>query len=148
MALKDNILSNESYFIVEIKSLKRILDKTNRKYPVLCFVDEVLRGTNTLERIAASSRILASLSNENSLCFAATHDIELTYILEDYYFNYHFRERIEGNQVLFDYRLYKGRAVSRNAIKLLKLLGYSKDIIDNAEDAANQYMKTGEWSKI
>lgn len=148
MALKDNILSNESYFIVEIKSLKRILDKTNRKYPVLCFVDEVLRGTNTLERIAASSRILGSLANENSLCFAATHDIELTYILEDYYSNYHFRERIEGNQVLFDYRIYKGRAVSRNAIKLLKLLGYSKDIIDNAEDAANQYMKTGEWSKI
>lgn len=146
MALKDNILSNESYFIVEIKSLKRILDKSRGKYPILCFVDEVLRGTNTLERIAASSRILASLTKENALCFAATHDIELTYILEKHYSNYHFRERIEGNQVLFDYKLYKGRAVSKNAIKLLNLLGYSKDIISDAEAAADEYMKTGEWS--
>ncbi|NLL01367.1 MAG: hypothetical protein GX271_12005 [Clostridiales bacterium] len=148
MALKDNILSNESYFIVEIKSLKRILDKAKGKYPILCFVDEVLRGTNTLERIAASSRILASLKNENALCFAATHDIELTYILQKQYSNYHFRERIEGNQVLFDYKLYKGRAVSKNAIKLLKLLGYSRNIISNAEAAADEYMTTGEWSTI
>jgi DNA mismatch repair ATPase MutS len=148
MALKDNILSNESYFIVEIKSLKRILDKAKGKYPILCFVDEVLRGTNTLERIAASSRILASLSKENALCFAATHDIELTYILEKNYSNYHFRERIEGNQVLFDYKLHKGRAISKNAIKLLKLLGYTNAIISDAEAAADQYMKTGEWNTI
>ena len=148
MALKDDILSNESYFIVEIKSLKRILDNSRGKYPILCFVDEVLRGTNTLERIAASSRILASLAKENALCLAATHDIELTYILEKHYANYHFRERIEGNQVLFDYKLYKGRAVSKNAIKLLNLLGYSKDIISDAETAADEYMKTGEWSAI
>lgn len=148
MALKDNILSNESYFIVEIKSLKRILDNSNGKYPILCFVDEVLRGTNTLERIAASSRILVSLKEKNALCFAATHDIELTYILEKHYSNYHFRERIDGNQVLFDYKLYKGRAVSKNAIKLLKLLGYSKDIINDAENAADEYMNTGEWSII
>lgn len=146
MALKDNILSNESYFIVEIKSLKRIIDKSRGKYPLLCFVDEVLRGTNTMERIAASSKILASLTKEYTLCFAATHDIELTYILEKLYSNYHFRERIDGDQVLFDYRLYKGRAVSRNAIKLLKLLGYSRDIIADAERAADDYMKTGEWS--
>lgn len=148
MALKDNILSNESYFIVEIKSLKRILDNSKGKYPMLCFVDEVLRGTNTLERIAASSRILASLVHENALCFAATHDIELTYILENNYSNYHFRERIEGNQVLFDYKLNKGRAVSKNAIKLLKLLGYSKNIITAAEASADEYMRTGEWSSI
>ena len=148
MALKDNILSNESYFIVEIKSLKRILNNSRGKYPILCFVDEVLRGTNTLERIAASSRILASLTKEKALCFAATHDIELTYILEKHYSNYHFRERVEENQVLFDYKLYKGRAVSKNAIKLLSVLGYSKDIIEDAENAADEYMKTGEWSTI
>lgn len=148
MALKDNILNNESYFIVEIKSLKRILDQADRDYPVLCFIDEVLRGTNTLERIAASSRILASFSAKNAMCFAATHDIELTYILENLYSNYHFRERVEDGQVLFDYKLYKGRAVSRNAIKLLKLMGYSQKIITEAEKAADEYLNTGEWSII
>ena len=62
MALRDDIFSNESYYIVEIKSLKRILDKAEEQgVPVLCFIDEVLRGTNTLERIASSSQILKQL---------------------------------------------------------------------------------------
>ena len=98
---------------------------------MLCFIDEVLRGTNTLERIAASSRILASLSDENALCFAATHDIELTYILENCYSNYHFREKIEGDRVLFDYKLYRNRAVTKMP-SLLKLMGYSESIIKEA----------------
>ena len=148
MALRDSIFRNESYYIVEIKSLKRILDRVNNEIPMLCFIDEVLRGTNTLERIAASSRILAHLAKKNCLCFAATHDIELTYILENYFENYHFQERIVDNQVLFDYKLYPGRAVSRNAIKLLSLLGYSKDIIDDAENATDEFTNHGEWSTM
>ncbi|MBE5966391.1 MAG: hypothetical protein E7255_05420 [Lachnospiraceae bacterium] len=148
MALRDSILSNESYYIVEIKSLKRILDHVNPEIPILCFIDEVLRGTNTLERIAASSRILASLAQKNALVFAATHDIELTHILEEYYRNYHFQERIVDNQILFDYQLHSGRAVSKNAIKLLGMLGYSQKIIEEAEKAAEEFMRVGEWSKI
>ncbi len=148
MALRDSIFSNESYYIVEIKSLKRILDHINPEIPILCFIDEVLRGTNTLERIAASSRILASLAQKNALVFAATHDIELTHILEEHYRNYHFQERIADNQILFDYQLHSGRAVSKNAIKLLGVLGYSRKIIDEAEQAAEEFMRAGEWSKI
>lgn len=147
MALRDNIFSNESYYIVEIKSLKRILDRVNNEIPTLCFIDEVLRGTNTLERIAASSRILSSLARQNTLVFAATHDIELTHILENDYSNYHFQERIEENKILFDYKLYKGKAVSKNAIKLLGMLGYPKDIIASAEDAAEEFLTKGEWSR-
>jgi DNA mismatch repair ATPase MutS len=148
MALRDNIFSNESYYIVEIKSLKRILDHVNQDIPMLCFIDEVLRGTNTLERIAASSRILNSLSQENAMVFAATHDIELTHILEKNFSNYHFQERIEDKQVLFDYKLYQGKAVSKNAIKLLDMLGYPHDIITSAENAAQEFLNQGEWSNL
>jgi Mismatch repair ATPase (MutS family) len=148
MALKDSIFSKESYYIVEIKSLKRILDRVNDKIPVLCFIDEVLRGTNTLERIAASSRILSSLARKNTMVFAATHDIELTHIMEMDYANYHFQERIENHEILFDYKLYKGRAVSKNAIKLLDMLGYPKSIIASAEEAAEEFLEKGEWSSI
>ena len=146
MALRDNIFSNESYYIVEIKSLKRILDRVNDKIPTLCFIDEVLRGTNTLERIAASSRILSSLSKQNTLVFAATHDIELTHILENDYSNYHFQERIEENQIIFDYKLYEGKAISKNAIKLLGMLGYPEEITSAAENAAEYFLANGEWS--
>lgn len=148
MALRDNIFSSESYYIVEIKSLKRILDRINDDIPILCFIDEVLRGTNTLERVAASSRILSHLSGKNALVFAATHDIELTHILEDSYSNYHFQERIEANGILFDYRLYQGKAISKNAIKLLELLKFPKEITHAAENAAEDFLKTGEWHKI
>ncbi len=148
MALRDNIFSSESYYIVEIKSLKRILDRVNDDIPVLCFIDEVLRGTNTLERIAASSRILASLAKKNTFIFAATHDIELTHILEKDFSNYHFQERIENRQIIFDYKLYQGKAISKNAIKLLDMLGYPQEITDAAEEAAQEFLNLGEWKII
>lgn len=147
MALQDNLMGQESYYIVEIKSLKRILDIAKQKIAVLCFVDEVLRGTNTIERIAASAQILKSLSCANVLCFAATHDIELTHMLEAEYSNYHFQEEVaeEKNDILFDYILYSGRAVSRNAIKLLGIIGYDKEIIKKAEKSAEEFLEKGEW---
>jgi len=148
MALKDNILGKESYYIVETKSLKRIIERINDEIPVLCCIDEVLRGTNTLERIAASSRILSYMQRGNTLVFAATHDIELTHILENEYANYHFQERIEGREIIFDYKLYEGRAVSKNAIKLLDMLNFPAEITAAAGQAAEEFLTKGEWSRI
>jgi len=135
MALSDNILNNESYFIVEIKSLKRIVDAAadeSCKIPVMCFIDEVLRGTNTRERIAASSQILKALSSMHVLCFAATHDIELTELLAGHMANYHFEEKIEGNDVSFDYKLRKGPSTTRNAIKLMEVYGFDPAVTQEA----------------
>ncbi|GAA0099531.1 hypothetical protein UT300012_02450 [Paraclostridium bifermentans] len=53
-----------SYFI---KSLKRILDQVQNNIPCLCFVDEILRGTNTVERIASSCEVLKNIGSENTL---------------------------------------------------------------------------------
>ncbi|WP_243113329.1 MutS-related protein [Romboutsia sp. Marseille-P6047] len=145
MALKDDVLSKESYYIVEIKSLKRILDSIDDNIPTLCFVDEILRGTNTIERIASSSEVLSSLSENNCTCFAATHDIELTYLLEDKFDNYHFEENITDNDIKFDSKLYSGRAQSRNAIKLLGFMGYSEDIVSRAKERAEMFVATGKW---
>ena len=145
MALRDDLVGQESYYIVEIKALKRILDVLDEEMPVLCFVDEVLRGTNTVERIAASSQILKSLSREDVICFAATHDVELTHMLEKEYDNYHFQEEVKDDDILFNYLLYPGRATSRNAIKLLSIMGYDQKIISSAETSAERFLKTGEW---
>lgn len=145
MALRDNLGGQESYYIVEIKSLKRILDKINDKIPTLCFVDEVLRGTNTVERIAASSQILKNLAERNVLCFAATHDIELTQMLEGRYSNYHFEEEIREEEICFNYLLQKGRATSRNAIRLLGVMGYDETIIEAANQTAAEFTKEGSW---
>ncbi len=148
MALRDDLASGESYFIVEIKSLKRILDEGEKKAPLLCIVDEVLRGTNTIERIAASSRILKELDRDWILAFAATHDIELSYILEGIYENYHFEEEVLENKVIFNYQLKEGRATTRNAIKLLEVLGYEERVVKNAGEAAAEFERTGVWKSI
>lgn len=142
MALTDNLEGNESYYMVEIRSLKRIIDTCkDETIPVLCMVDEVLRGTNTIERIAASSQILKSLAKKHVLMFAATHDIELTTILDECYDNYHFQEKFSENDITFDYKIYEGPAVTRNAIKLLSIIGYDADIVKKAEELALELLK-------
>ncbi len=148
MALRDDLSNSNSYYIVEIKSLKRILDAVDKKdeHPVLMFVDEVLRGTNTVERIAASSEILKSVDNSKALVFAATHDVELTSLLSGKYDNYHFQEEVTDDEVVFDFKLRTGPATTRNAIKLLKTIGYDKDIINAAEKSARYFLDNGKWN--
>lgn len=148
MALHDNLQDGESYYMVEIKSLNRILKESQKPGLLLCVIDEVLRGTNTIERIAASSRILAELNRPHVLPFAATHDIELSYILEDIYENYHFSEKIEEADVVFDYLLKKGRSITRNAIRLLSVTGYDPAITAAAQRAAEEFERTGVWTPI
>jgi DNA mismatch repair ATPase MutS len=145
MALADNLMGGESYFIVEIKSLKRILDAARENEPLLCIIDEVLRGTNTIERIAASSQILKSLLAPNVLSFAATHDIELSYMLDGIYTNWHFEEEVREHDVVFNYELRPGRTTTRNAIKLLEVMDYDPAIVDGARRSAEEFEKTGEW---
>jgi DNA mismatch repair ATPase MutS len=146
MALKDDIFEGDSYYIVEIKSIKRILDASKEEgNPVLCFVDEVLRGTNTVERIAASTEILKNFAGKNIMCLAATHDIELTSLLKDYFGIYHFEGEITDNDVHFDYKIKSGPATTRNAIKLLNVLGYDENIVDNAQSLAEKFLSTGHW---
>ena len=147
MALRDSIQNGESYYIVEIRSLKRILDAAQTETaPVLSFVDEVLRGTNTVERIAAATQILIHLSESGVLCFTATHDIEMTELLKDCYDNYHFEEVIRDGDISFPYELLPGRAGTRNAIRLLALMGYDKEITERAATQAEDFIQTGKWS--
>ncbi|MCI8799566.1 hypothetical protein NSB25_26145 [Acetatifactor muris] len=146
MALRDDIGSGESYYIVEIKALKRILDAAfAEEGKVLCFVDEVLRGTNTVERIAASTQILKSLCHPGVLCFAATHDIELTELLQKDFDNYHFEEDIRDGDIFFNYRIKEGRATTRNAIRLLELMGYDQEVIRKATAQAEHFVTAGVW---
>lgn len=146
MSLTDDLSGGDSYFMVEIKAMKRIMERgAEAGLPVLCFIDEVLRGTNTVERIAASSQILKSLAGQGIICVAATHDIEMTMLLEPWYENYHFTETVDGEDVTFSYRLLHGRADSRNAIRLLQVMGYDSGIVEDAERMAQEFIKSGQW---
>lgn len=132
MAVRDNLMSGESYYIKEIKYLNRIIRSLNKDRFVICAIDEILRGTNTEERIAASTAILRYLSKKNCIAIVASHDYELTVKLSDLFNNYHFSEKIKENDIVFEYKIHEGATNSKNAIKLLELMKFPKEIIEEA----------------
>lgn len=148
MALQDSIANNDSYFVAEIKSMKRILAQVKSEIPILCMIDEILRGTNTGERIAAASEVLMSFVNHGAICLAATHDIELTRILEHHYHNMHFSEEIGNKEMSFAYRIQDGPSHSRNAIALLGMLGFADETVQNAEKVLQDYEANGTWMRL
>ena len=136
MAVKDDIMEGESYFIREIRYLRRILDSLDREKTTLCAIDEILRGTNTGERIRASRAILEYLRDRNCIAFVATHDRELTELLKEDYDNYHFSEEMGKEDICFTYKILPGPATSHNAIKLLKFAGFPQEIIEASGEEA------------
>ena len=112
----------------------------------LCLLMKCFVVLIQFERIAASSEILKSVSASKALVFAATHDIELTTLLSGQYDNYHFQEKVTDDEVIFDFKLYSGPATTRNAIKLLKTIGYNSDIINAAENSARYFLENGKWN--
>lgn len=133
MAVRDDLMEGESYYIKEIKYLNRIVKSLSSERFVICAIDEILRGTNTEERIVASAAILNYLNGKNCIAVVASHDIELTQILKDTYENYHFQEEIQEKDIIFDYKIHEGVATSKNAIKLLEYVGFPNEIIKNAQ---------------
>ncbi|WP_422486850.1 MutS-related protein [Gudongella sp. DL1XJH-153] len=133
MAVRDDLMAKESYYIKEIKYLKRIVENLSEERLVICIIDEILRGTNTEERIAASASILKYLHNKNCISIVASHDIELTEVLDDLYDNYYFTEQMEDKDIIFDYKIYRGVSNSKNAIKLLHHERFPYEIIEEAQ---------------
>jgi DNA mismatch repair ATPase MutS len=145
ISLKDDLEQHESYYMAEIKALKRIFDSAKEGNTVLCLIDEVLKGTNTLERIAASTEVLMDLLQFQVLCITATHDIELTKLIGGSYQNMHFKETITDNELHFDYKIKDGICTSGNAIKLLEIMGFSKELIQHSMERIQYFKETGSW---
>lgn len=140
MAVRDDIAAGESYFMAEVRSLKRLTDSAG-VVPCLLFIDEILKGTNTAERLAASQAVLEELHRRDCLCIAATHDQELPSRLGNAYHNYHFRETLTSEEISFDYQLRPGPADTQNAIELLGILGFRQSITRRAKELATQELE-------
>lgn len=133
MANADDVLSGDSYFLSELKSIRRLFN-THQCNKIYCFIDEIFKGTNTTERIAASESVLSYLDNQKAYqVIAATHDVELSTLLENTYNNYHFNESIQENSIFFDYKIKPGKANTRNAIELLRITQFPIDIYQRAQ---------------
>ncbi|WBW50540.1 hypothetical protein O6R05_03055 [Peptoniphilus equinus] len=129
--ISDSLAQNMSYFMKETAAIKRMVDVSGDK---LLLLDEIFKGTNTIDRISAAYATLSYLQ-EDAVVLAATHDIELTTMLQTFT-NYHFEEAVADDDIYFDYRLKDGPATSRNAIRILELFDYPTTITETARDLA------------
>lgn len=145
MAIRDDVQAGESYFVRELKSLKRLMDWRRGERALICFIDEILRGTNTVERIAASSSLLERMAENGTMVMAATHDIELTRMLHNSYRNMHFREEVTEDGIRFTFKLHEGASQTRNAISLLERLGFDGAVARKSRERADAHDKTGVW---
>ncbi len=134
---RDDLSHGKSYYYVEIESILEFIKKADSSSRFLFLIDEIFRGTNTTERLASSTAVLKYLG-ERSMVLVTTHDIELEKMLGEKYKMFHFQEQIEDGQHFFDYRIKPGPCRSRNAIRLLELVGYPAGIIDEANSLSEQ----------
>ncbi|WP_293313873.1 MutS-related protein [Pedobacter sp. UBA5917] len=130
--IDDNLFQGKSYFLEEVDVMSALIAATESDGQNLFILDEVFKGTNTIERIAAAKAILSHLNQEQNLTFVATHDIELSAMLAETYELYHFTETITDNELIFDHKLKEGPLKTKNAIKILEMSGYPKEIIEEA----------------
>jgi hypothetical protein len=135
MRVQDSLTDGMSYFMAEALRLRDIVfaaEQSGRDRPSVIFlVDEILRGTNSEERAVAARYIVARLLEAPAIGAITTHDLgvfdvpELKGRLHHAHFAERFDEAGDDERLVFDYRLRPGPATSRNALRLLKLIGLS-----------------------
>ena len=86
-----------------------MVDNSSSPVPNLFLLDEIFKGTNTVERISAGKAVLSALTKGGNIIFVSTHDIELADLLKDEYELYHFSEKVNHKTVDFDYKLKDGK---------------------------------------
>ena len=134
---EDRLSEGRSYYFSELERILEFIRTEGNNRLHLFLIDEIFRGTNTVERIAASTAVLRHLG-QKQMVLVTTHDLELQELLGNEYDMYHFQERIVEGRCDFDYLIQPGPARSRNAIRLLELSGYPEMIFKEAMRMADQ----------
>lgn len=126
MRIADNLAENTSTFYAELKKLKSIIERVNKHETVFILLDEILRGTNSLDRHTGSEALIKQLIKQDAVAVIATHDVALAELETSYpghIANYHFDVQVEGEELYFDYKLKTGVCQSMNASILMKKIG-------------------------
>ncbi len=129
---RDDLAEGKSFYYDEAERIYRMIEEAQAETPVLLLIDELLSGTNSLERESASVAILHYLADRPALTIAATHDVAIANGVADRYALHYFTDDADEKGLTFDYQIHEGVVQTRNAIKLLRLIGYPEDVITSA----------------
>lgn len=128
----DDLAEGKSFYYDEAERIYTLIEGTGGTEPTLLLIDELLSGTNSLERESASVAILHYLADRRALTIAATHDVAIARGVSDRYSLHFFTDSADESGLTFDYKIHDGVVQTRNAIKLLRLIGYPEDVIESA----------------
>lgn len=137
--ISDDLMNDKSYYFEEVLTIKEMIDRSTNGKDNLFLLDEVFKGTNTVERISAGKAVLSALSRKQNIVFVSTHDIELTDMLHEEYELYHFSEIVNEKNVDFDYKLKEGKLKNRNAIRILQINDYPQYIVNEAIEISKEF---------
>lgn len=132
----DSILEGKSYYRAEVDAVGALFAPSQGVIR-LVLIDELFRGTNSIERIAAAKAVLGQLNRNGDLVIVATHDVELLDLLPEYE-PHHFREEVKDGALTFDYQLHAGASSTRNALAILELAGFPAGVVEDARRTAAQ----------
>lgn len=133
----DDLLTGKSYYVAEVETLLELVAASVDAAQHLFLLDELFRGTNAVERIAAGQAVLLELVSHSTrsnrhVVLAATHDGELVDLLPERYSPFHFGDAVGPDGLIFDYQMRPGPATTRNAIALLRIHGAPQELIKRA----------------
>ena len=133
--IADDLLSDKSYYFEEVLTVKNMINESQSASKNIFLLDEIFKGTNTVERIAAGKAVLSYLAeSDNNIVFVSTHDIELADLLKTTYDLYHFTEVIKEEDIHFDYKLKIGNLSTKNAIRILEINNYPCQVVEEARN--------------
>ena len=125
--ISDSLTDGYSYFYAEVRRLHGLLEKlkVGASQPIFFLIDEIFKGTNNEERLIGSSAYIHALAGHNCVGVISTHDLEPVKLADELPMlkNYHFREEVQDGQLVFDYQLHHGPCPTRNALKIMQLVG-------------------------
>ena len=130
----DDLGENKSYFQAEALSILDIINQSGGDEEVksLVIIDEIFRGTNTIERIAAAKSVLTYLTDNKNFVYVSTHDLELAELLDNDYAVYSFEESVNDTRLVFDYKMKTGVLKNKNGIAILETIGYPESVVEDA----------------
>ena len=126
MRTTDSLLKDESYFFAELKRIKGVLDRLENGERIFVILDEMLKGTNSVDKLSGSKELIKKLLHLKAVALIATHDLKLSEMEEEYpqqVYNKCFEIRIQNDELIFDYLLSDGVTQTMNATFLMKKMG-------------------------
>ena len=134
MAIRDDLISGESYYVREVKYMRRMVKRLESGKMVLFVVDEIMKGTNQRERLAVSEALLHFFSDKTCFIIVATHDHELAERVRDAYKCYYFDCFYDEGTITFDYKIKAGLGGESNAILLLEQFDFPEEVLSDAKE--------------